>query len=132
MLASCGESGACQAVLTVASLGAAAAEGLAARGATAAVTSGGTADAVSAIRLGKSLASQAQMGEVGAVIAGQSGKAAFRNAGKVAGEYGGQAADWTKRSSSVYRAADGVPFQTHWVQSSATAARVMFKTNFVP
>jgi len=80
------------------------------------------------VGLTKQLASQAQMAEVGTVIAGQGARRAFRDAGRVAAQYGGEAADWVKMRSSSFRAADGMRFETHWLQNLRTGVREEFKT----
>ena len=54
----------------------------------------------------------------------------FRDAGRVAQEYGGNPADWVKKTSSSYTARDGVQFETHWVENIKTGQRVEFKTKF--
>jgi hypothetical protein len=88
-------------------------------------------NAANGLRLSKQLASIAQMGEEGIVIAGGGSGTGFRNAGAYAARYGGEASDWAKKSSSVYRAADGTAFETHWVENLRTGARVDFKTKIV-
>lgn len=84
-----------------------------------------------AVLLKKSLASAEQMGEVGTAIAGKGSKVAFRDAGRVASKYGGDAADWVKKTSSSYSAADGVKFETHWVENIKTGKRVEYKTKIL-
>jgi hypothetical protein len=54
-------------------------------------------------------------------------RAAFRDAGRVAAEYGGSPADWVKMSSSGFRAADGTTFATHWVENIFTGQQVESK-----
>ena len=90
----------------------------------------GAGSATNANRLGKALASEQQIGDVGRVIAGQGSKTAFRDAERIAREYGGSAADWVKKSSSSYAARDGTLFETHWVENLRTGQRVEFKTKF--
>jgi RHS repeat-associated protein len=91
---------------------------------------------VSGSNLGKSLASEAQMSEAGGIIAGQGSKNAFRDAPRVAATYGGNAADWVKKSSSSYTAPVGKGafemryFETHWVENMLSGTRVEFKTKF--
>ena len=87
-------------------------------------------NAANALRLSKSLASEAQMGEAGTVMAGQGGRVAFRDAARIAKEYGGNAADWVKKTSSSFTAKDGTQFETHWVENLQTGQRVEFKTKF--
>jgi len=68
------------------------------------------------------------MGEKGTVIAGEGSGTVFRNASKAAGDHGGEAADWVKKSSSSYTAKDGRQFETHWLENTATGQREEFKT----
>jgi hypothetical protein len=82
------------------------------------------------VLLAKQLASEQQMAETGVVMAGQGARAPFRDAGRIAATYGGQADDWVKKASSSYTAADGVRFETHWVENLRTGQRVEFKTKF--
>lgn len=82
------------------------------------------------LNLQKQLASEAQVGEAGTSMAGAGGRATFRDAGRVAGEYGGNAADWSKKSSSTFTAKDGTKFETHWVENSKTGQRQEYKTKF--
>ncbi|MBU0944259.1 MAG: hypothetical protein KJ804_12375, partial [Proteobacteria bacterium] len=82
------------------------------------------------LRLGKSLASQAQMNEAGTIMAGRGAKVPFRGAGRAAKQYGGNASDWTKKTSSSYTARDNTQFETHWVENIKTSQRVEFKTKF--
>jgi hypothetical protein len=85
----------------------------------------------SATALAKQLASEAQLGEMvagtGERIAGAGARAAFRDAGRIAQTYGGNAADWVKMSSSGFRAADGTTFATHWVENIVTGQQVEAK-----
>jgi RHS repeat-associated protein len=90
----------------------------------------GAESAVNGLKLNKSLASQAQMGEVGTTMAGAGARVPFRDATRVAKEHGGNAADWVKKSSSSYTARDGATFETHWVENVRTGQRVEFKTKF--
>ena len=95
---------------------------------------GGAKSAANAARLKRQLrlqeASQQQMAEAGTVIAGQGAKKAFRNADRVAETYGGNPADWVKKTSSSHREPDGLRFETHWVENIKTGQRVEFKTKF--
>jgi RHS repeat-associated protein len=93
-----------------------------------AVTSEGTADAASGLKLNKQLASEQQMGENGDIIAGGNNKTPLRKAGDLANEYGGQASDWVKKTSSNSGAfSDGTSFETHWEENTATGERVNIK-----
>ena len=89
-------------------------------------------NAVDGLRLQKSLASQAQMGEAGVIMAGPGGRIAFRDAPRVAQQYGGSASEWVKKTSSTYVARDGRHIETHWVENIRTGERVEFKTKIVP
>jgi hypothetical protein len=82
------------------------------------------------LRLNKSLASQSQLGEAGTIMAGPGGRVPFRDAPRVAQQYGGSPSDWVKKSSSSYTARDGAKFETHWVENIQTGQRVEFKTKF--
>ncbi len=88
-------------------------------------------NAANATRLNKSLTSQAQMGEAGKVMAGPGARTPFRDASRVAREYGGRASDWVKKTSTPHTARDGVKFETHWVENIRTGQRVEFKTKFI-
>jgi hypothetical protein len=103
--------------------------GLRARGGTQGVGNGAES-AANGLKLNKSLASQAQMGEEGTILAGTGGRVPFRDAPRIAREYGGKAADWVKKGSSSYTARDGARFETHWVENIRTGKRVEFKTKF--
>jgi len=93
--------------------------------------SGGAHSAADAVRLNKSLAGQQQMGEAGARMAGQGTGKVFRDAGRVAQEYGGNPQDWVKVTSSSHVAPDGVQFETHWVENIRTGQRVEWKTKII-
>jgi RHS repeat-associated protein len=83
-----------------------------------------------AVRLKKSLASEQQMTESGIPIAGTGTGVPFRDANRIATQYGGEAGDWRKMTSTSYTAPDGKRFETHWVENSKTGQRVEFKTKF--
>lgn len=88
----------------------------------------GANNAANAIRLSKSLAHQEQKSEVGKIIAGNGSKATFRDAVKIAKQFGGSASDWVKKTStSVFKAADGTQVQTHWVENLKTGFKTLFK-----
>jgi predicted NAD/FAD-dependent oxidoreductase len=76
------------------------------------------------------LASQGQMAEVGTVMAGPGGRVAFRGAQRVAADFGGDAADWVKKTSSSFADGKGTKFENHWVENIRTGQRVEFKTKF--
>jgi RHS repeat-associated protein len=98
--------------------------------ATAKVSATGAESVVNGLKLNKALASQAQMGEVGTTMAGAGAKVPFRDAALVAEKYGGNAADWVKKTSSSRTTRDGITFETHWVENVRTGQRVLFKTKF--
>ena len=70
------------------------------------------------------------MAEQGTTIAGGKSGKVFRNAQYIADEYGGNAADWVKKSSSNHSTPNGTLFETHWVENIKTGQRVEFKTKF--
>lgn len=78
------------------------------------------------IKLAKQLASEAQMAEKGITIIGP-GK--LNAATRLAREYGGNAADWVKKSSSSFTK-NGATFETHWYENISTGLRTEFKTKF--
>ncbi len=83
--------------------------------------------------LAKSLASQQQMGEPGSPIAGSdlnSNLPPIKDINRLLNQYGGEAVDWSKMSSSSYRATDGTGFQTHWYENGSTGQRFELKTAF--
>nr|WP_225584871.1 RHS repeat-associated core domain-containing protein [Acidovorax sp. ACV01] len=82
------------------------------------------------LKLKNMLASQGQMAEVGTVMAGPGGRVAFRGAQRVADDFGGDAADWVKKTSSSFADGKGTKFETHWVENIRTGQRVEFKTKF--
>lgn len=90
----------------------------------------GSDNAANGLKLNKFLASQAQMSEAGTTMAGAGSRAPFRDAARVASEYGGNAAEWVKKTSSSHTAQDAVTFETHWVENINTGQRVEFKTKF--
>jgi hypothetical protein len=71
------------------------------------------------------------MGEIaahtGERIAGAEVPKAFRDASRVAAEYGGDPNHWVKMSSSGFRAADRTAFQTHWIENIMTGQQVEMK-----
>jgi RHS repeat-associated protein len=78
----------------------------------------------------KAAASQAQMAERGTIMAGTGGRVPFRDAPRVAAQYGGKASDWVKKTSSAFTAENGTKFEVHWVENIVTGQRVEFKTKF--
>jgi hypothetical protein len=95
-----------------------------------AVAARGAENVADGLRLNKSLASQSQLSEAGTIMAGSGGRVPFRDASRVAEQYGGSPGDWVKKTSSSYTARDGAKFETHWVENIQTGQRVEFKTKF--
>lgn len=93
---------------------------------------GSTAASVDAIQLTKSLASEAQVAEIlaggGVPIAGAGTSTALKDAPRLAATYGGQVSDWSKITSSVYKAADGVIVETHAYMNAVSKKIVEFKS----
>ncbi len=79
-------------------------------------------------KLNKQLGSEQQLSETGVPIAGHGTKTELRKAEKLADEYGGDASDWAKKSSTQYTAPDGRKYETHWYENSVTGQRVEQKT----
>ncbi len=71
------------------------------------------------LRLEKSLAVEAQLGEAGAAFAGKGTTKAIDDINRLVNQYGGNPADWSKMSSSAYKARDGSIISTHWYQNDA-------------
>lgn len=92
-----------------------------------AIVDNGAHKASNLVNLNKSLASEQQMGEAGTIMAGANARVAFRDAARIAKQYGGEAADWVKKTSSSY-SCNGTRFETHWVENVKTGQRVEFKT----
>jgi len=86
------------------------------------------ANPANAVKLNKQLASEQQLGEEGVPIAGAGTKTPLRDANRLANEYGGEAIDWSKRSSSQHIGLDSKRFETHWYENSVTGQRVEAKT----
>ena len=80
------------------------------------------------LKLNKQLGSQQQLGERGVPIAGAGSKTPLRGSNRLANEYGSNASDWAKRSSTRHKAPDGRSFETHWYENSVTGQRVEPKT----
>jgi RHS repeat-associated protein len=96
-------------------------------GAAAKVIEGGEA-AAELVKLGKSIASEAQMAAKGESIAGAGAQKALKDAGRLASTYGGKAADWAKMTSKAFRAGDGSVISTHWYENVASAIKVEYKS----
>jgi len=88
--------------------------------------------AVQALKLEKSLASEAQTARLaagkGEVIAGAGTKTPYRDAGRLAEQHGGKAGDWQKVSGGNHVAKDGTKIETHAAQNRETKQVVEFKT----
>jgi large repetitive protein len=84
--------------------------------------------------LKRDLASQQQMSEPGIMMAGPGSKnnTILRDAPRLASEYGGNAADWAKKSSTAYDSGNGTHVETHWYENVSTGQRVEYKTKIYP
>jgi RHS repeat-associated protein len=82
------------------------------------------------VQLAKSLASEQQMGEPGTPMAGNGTNAPIKDIDRLLQQYGGNAGDWSKMTSSPYNAVDGVQIQTHWYENVQTGQIVEMKTKF--
>ena len=71
-----------------------------------------------------------QMKEEGKIIAGEGGKELFKDASRIVNQYGGDACDWVKKTSSKAITKDGNIFETHWIENLKTGQRVEYKTKF--
>ncbi|TCV90941.1 VENN motif pre-toxin domain-containing protein, partial [Biostraticola tofi] len=84
--------------------------------------------ASSGLNLNKSLASEAQLAELakngGKPVAGSGAEKTLRDAPRLAAEYGGNASDWSKITSSSYKAADGTVFEIHAYRNTVTGQMV--------
>uniref|UniRef100_UPI001F345321 VENN motif pre-toxin domain-containing protein n=1 Tax=Yersinia thracica TaxID=2890319 RepID=UPI001F345321 len=80
--------------------------------------------ATNGLNLNKSLANEAQLADLikngGTSVAGKGAKDPLRDAPRLAAEYGGKAEDWSKVSSSSYKAADGTIFEIHAYRNGLT------------
>ncbi|MGP2518212.1 hemagglutinin repeat-containing protein [Yersinia sp. 2545 StPb PI] len=80
--------------------------------------------ATNGLNLNKSLANEAQLADLinngGTSVAGKGAKDPLRDAPRLAAEYGGKAEDWSKVSSSSYKAADGTIFEIHAYRNALT------------
>lgn len=92
-------------------------------------------NAADLVRLEKSLASESQVAQAmsggGRIIAGAGSRAVFRDLDRIVKTYGGEAADWVKKSSSKYVARDGSVFEVHWVENLRTGKKVELKTSLL-
>jgi hypothetical protein len=88
--------------------------------------------ASSGTNLGRQLASEQQMGEVGIPQSGANSQPfkPLRAADRLAETYGGNSADWSKMSSSSYTGPDGRMFETHWYENIVEGIKTEFKTKF--
>ena len=83
---------------------------------------------MSRLMLGRQLASEEQMGETGLAIIGAGTNRSLDSSVRLATQYGGDAADWAKMSSSSYQGIDGYRFETHWYENVRTGLIVEFKS----
>ncbi|MGC1629939.1 MAG: RHS repeat-associated core domain-containing protein, partial [Candidatus Acidiferrales bacterium] len=93
-----------------------------------AIASGGESKSVDAVNLGKALASEAQVAEKGSAIIGAGTNKALNQAARLSSEYGGNAADWSKMTSTAYRSADGSVISTHWYENVVSGIRAEYKS----
>lgn len=84
--------------------------------------------AINGLNLNKSLASEAQLSELartgGLAVAGSGTETKLRVAEDLAKQYGGKASDWSKVTSSSYKAADGTIFEIHAYRNAVTGQLV--------
>lgn len=87
-------------------------------------TADSAVNAVNGLNLNKSLASQQQLSQLisgnGINIAGNGTSVTLRDSARLVSEYGGQASDWSKVSSSSYIAADGSKIEIHAYRNAVT------------
>jgi hypothetical protein len=79
--------------------------------------------AVSGINLGRQLASEQQLGEVGVggrAIAGEGTEKLLSSAPRLENQYGGSSEDWAKMTTDDYVGPEGHTFATHWYQNALT------------
>ncbi|WP_399200677.1 hypothetical protein [Tenebrionicola larvae] len=83
---------------------------------------------INGLNLNKSLASEAQLSELartgGLAVAGSGTETKLRVAEDLAKQYGGKASDWSKVTSSSYKAADGTIFEIHAYRNAVTGQLV--------
>ncbi|MES2663789.1 MAG: hypothetical protein V4629_10865, partial [Pseudomonadota bacterium] len=93
-------------------------------------TSSSAQSSINSLKLNKQLASQQQLSEGGISIAGAGSNTGtkLKDANRLANQYGGNASDWSKKSSSQYLGKDGKRFETHWYENSIIDKRVEAKT----
>lgn len=96
----------------------------------ASVTKSAARTPANSVQLNKQLGSEQQLGESGISIAGAGSRTPLRDSEllaltplfsfqkRLAGEHGGNASDWSKRSSSQHIASDGRRFETHWYENT--------------
>jgi hypothetical protein len=63
----------------------------------------------------------------GLPIAGAGSNKLLRDANRLAETYGGMPWEWSKMSSTGFRAADGTAFQTHWYKNVVSGHQVEAK-----
>jgi hypothetical protein len=88
--------------------------------------------AAQGLRLEKSLASESQTARIlageGVAIAGAGSNVPLRDAQRLAAQYGGRAADWSKVTGGNHIAKDGTKIETHAYQNLASGYIVEPKT----
>lgn len=93
----------------------------------AAKSASGAEAALAGRNLGRQLASEQQLSEIGRALAGAGSSTKLRVAERLARDYGGVADDWAKMGSSSYRGADGFRMETHWYENVLSRERFEFK-----
>ena len=73
-------------------------------------------------KLALKLASESQMSEAGTVIIRE-----LKSGARLASQYGGEATDWVKKSSSSF-SKGGRTIETHWYENLTNGLRTEFKT----
>ncbi len=81
--------------------------------------------ATHSVNLELQLASEAQMYERGCVIVSN-----LRSGPRLAQQYGGEASDWVKKTSSSFTK-NGKKFKTHWYENLSTGQRVETKVKLL-
>jgi len=79
------------------------------------------------------LCNQEQMSQPGKIThtsSGQNGTDIFKNAENYAKDYGGDVADYVKKTSTSRTLANGEKCEVHWVENLKTGERYNFKTKF--
>lgn len=96
-----------------------------------ALVAGAAANAVYGVKLNKSLASQQQISQLSGnalSVAGNGSNVPLRDAPRLAAQYGGDASNWSKVTSSSYTASDGTQYEIHAYKNAVTGQVVEPKT----